>query len=219
MIGPGCKIKCNAQIPEQQKTSIGFMRSTDCYQQRFLKFPLLGVFHSYSELLHAALLEANTNVSSFVPQPFKFLIGRRRYIPDCFYLASGKRIVVEIKPQGKLSDEIKIPLTEYLAFNDILFKVISNEEILEQETLALNWLYIVRTLLTSQYEETSVQEIQLYEKILAHSELSVGDIIDLGNRIQNRQNEIALFQLVYKGKLELDLTEYLISTSTLVKIK
>ena len=84
----------------------------------------------------------------------KMKIGVRRYIPDCFYLKNGERIIIELKPRGEFNQELQIPITVYLKFKGFQFKVISNESILEQETLGLNWLYIVRTIIGSRNEDT-----------------------------------------------------------------
>lgn len=55
--------------------SFAIQKKSDCYRQKFLKFDSIGTFHSLPELLHAALLEADTGVTSFTPQPKPFSIS------------------------------------------------------------------------------------------------------------------------------------------------
>ncbi len=55
------RIRADSLIPSQQLSIASkILRSSDCYQQRFLKFDGIGVFHSYDEYLHAGLLEEST---------------------------------------------------------------------------------------------------------------------------------------------------------------
>ena len=115
---------------QQSKSALKLLRSADCYLQRFIKFPGTGIFHS-------AILESSPSVTSFVPQALSLRVGNRRYVPDSYVLEDGKRIIVEIKPGGKFKDELKVPLVEFFSFHNMTFKVLSNEEILANETLGL----------------------------------------------------------------------------------
>ena len=211
---PTIKVVSDSLVPQQVSTPMGLRKSADCYQQKFIKFPYIGVFHSYAELIHAALLEADQSIISFVPQPFTLHIGHRRYVPDCYYVRNGKRIVVELKPRGEFKEELQIPLTAFLKFNGLQFKVISNEEILDQEILGMNWLHIIRTLITAEMEDTTTSELTLYGQILEGGEQSVGDVISIQNRLGHRATEIALFRLAYRGKVKLSLNKRLISLKT-----
>ncbi|MBL1319699.1 MAG: hypothetical protein COA63_001380 [Methylophaga sp.] len=213
-------VTSNTLLPVQQVRSASkILRSADCYQQRFIKFTDIGIFHSYSELLHASLLEADPNVSSFTPQPLSLLIkGKRRYVPDCYYVKSGKRYVVELKPSGDFNEELKVPLELFFDYHNIKFEVISNESILENEMIALNWLHIIRTLISAVLENTETEEIGLWEEFLLEQKKTIGDIISIGNRINGRAREISLFRLVHRGKLKIDFNDREIGLDTEVSL-
>jgi len=213
------KVRSDTLVPEQRsKVASKILRSADCYQQKFIKFDDIGIFHSYSELLHAALLEADSSVSTFTPQPYSLQVGKRRYIPDCYYLKSGKRFVVELKPRGEFNNALKIPLEDYFNRENINFIVVSNESVLDKEIIALNWLKIIRTLISAQDEDTTVEEYRIWDCFLLNPKQSVGDIISSGNRIYNREKEIALFRLIHKGKLSIHFNDLDLSYQSEVKL-
>ncbi len=212
-------IVAESLIPQQQsKSALRLLRSADCYLQRFIKFPGTGIFHSYAELIHSAILESRPSVLSFVPQALALRVGNRRYVPDLYILEDGKRIVVEIKPGGKFKDELKIPLVEFFNFNNMTFKVLSNEEILAKETLGLNWLHITRSLVNAESEDTQYQERTILTRIFESGELNLGDILDLGDRLRSYLDEIAVFRLAHRGKINLDLEQTGISFDTRVTL-
>jgi len=209
----------NTLLPIQQVgTASKLLRSADCYQQRFIKFDGVGIFHSYAELLHAALLESNPAVTSFTPQPFFLRIGRRRYIPDCYYVLDGKRYVVELKPRGEFADEMKLPLEAFFDYENIKFKVISNDSVLEHELIAQNWLRIIRVLINARHEDTQVEEIRLWESFLITPKAYLDDIISFSNRFSSRSREIALFRLIHKGKLTINFNDRDIGINTEVSL-
>ena len=213
-------VSSNSLLPIQQTSFASkILRSADSYQQRFIKFSDIGIFHSYSELLHASILESDPEISTFTPQPFSLLIkGRRRYVPDCYFVKSGKRYVVELKPLGQFDEELKIPLELFFDYNDIKFQVISNESVLEREVFALNWLNIVRTLINAKLEDTEAEEVRLWEKFLMEPQKTIGDIVSIGNRIDGRAREIAMFRLVHRGKLKIDFDNREIGLDTEVSL-
>lgn len=199
------KIEIKNIFPAKQcDTSRDFSRSCDCYYQRFMKFPLIGVFHSHAELLHAALLEANHEVISFVPQPFKLHVNGKRYIPDCFIAYKNKHEVIELKPRGEFDDDKKIPLQERFKNEyGYEFKVISNESVFEEEVKANNWLFIIRTLSNVDEISTTNQEQDLLEKFFHKPKQQLGDVVKLNNRMNAYLDELALFRLIHKGKLNI----------------
>lgn len=211
-------VRTDSLLPEQQESARKLLRSADCYQQRFIKFPHIGIFHSYAEFLHAALIESDSSIPTFVPQPFLFYIGNRRYTPDCYYVKEGLRHVIELKPRGEMKDELRIPLEHYFERENMKFEVISNESIFEKETLALSWLKIIRTLLCAKSEDTQREENILLDRLFEAEKLQVGEIIYIGDRIGQRKHEIALFRLAHKGKVKLDLAEDSINFSTKVTL-
>jgi hypothetical protein len=76
---------------------------------RGLKHKQLVIYRSQVELDYAYLLEHDSLVISYKPQPFKIrymLDGKfRRYTPDFLVEMVGKRLVVEVKPKGKAERE------------------------------------------------------------------------------------------------------------------
>lgn len=189
------------KIKQQIKTAKKLLRSADCYLQYFIKFPYLGIFHSYPELIHAALLEANPEVPNFVPQPMKLHVGNRRYIPDCYYTEYGAKKVVEIKPKGKMEEKIRITVQEFLKKHKMDFVVISNEEILEQEQLGLNWLQIIRVINSGKGIETKGLELKIMDLFYENNQRTVGDFISQGNRLNKSKMELALYKLIYNHRI------------------
>lgn len=215
-------LECAAEsgfIPAQQtQVAKKLLRSADCYQQRFLKFNEVGIFHSYAEYIHAAILESDSAVSVFVPQPYKLMVGQRRYIPDCYFVKNGERYVAEIKPQGSFNSSLKVPLTDYFKNKGISFKVISNESILEREMLGINWIQIIQTLVSGRFEDTEYQEKEIWDALHARQALLIGDLVDPGHRLGSWLKEIALFRMAYSDRIQLGLDEHPIGYSTEVSL-
>lgn len=202
-------------IPVQHDKDAGKIeRSCNCFYQKFIKFPEVGIFHSYEEFLHAALLESDSTVSSFVPQPLKFWIGNKPYIPDCYYVKKGKYYVVELKPGGKFSKEKEIPLTKYLERENIEFKVISNEDVRAKEQLALNWLEMIRAIVCNDHIDTQNHEYKLIDRFHELPNQRFGEVISKNNRFGDQAYEIALYKLCHKGTLIPDLDDKPISYDT-----
>lgn len=198
-------------------TSRGFRVSTDLYLQRFIKYPRIAECHSYSELLYLALLEFDPSVSSFTPQPKQLKIGGRRYVPDCFFVRGGERFYVELKPRGEFKESLHKPLIEYARRQNSKFEVISNESVLEHEQAAKNSLLILRVLLSSVDEDTDAAEEELLSLLLSNISLRVAEIIDHDDRIGNRHKEIALYRLVHKGLISIEIDQEPIGYQTVVR--
>lgn len=205
-------------IAQQTKSALKIKRSADFYLQYFKKFPDLGIFHSYPELIHAALLEANPEVSDFVPQPLKLYVGNRRYIPDCYYVENKNKKVVEIKPEGKMEEKIRIPVQEFLKKHKMDFFVISNEEILEQEQLGLNWLQIIRVINSGKGIETKDTKLKILDLFYENNQRTVGDFISQGNRLNSFKMELALYKLIYDHSISFNESAGLINYDTEVKL-
>ncbi len=189
---------------QQIKTASNLLRSADCYLQTFIKFPEVGIFHSRAELLHAALLEADPEVISFVPQPFKLMVNGSRYIPDCYVAYKNKREVIELKPRGEFDEAKLIPLVEHFKQkHGADFKVVSNESVFEQELKAQNWLFIIRTLANMGDVSTNNQEQELLERFFFKPKQRIGDVVQINNRMNAYLDEIALYRLIHQGKLSI----------------
>ncbi|NKI17981.1 hypothetical protein HCU74_11255 [Spongiibacter sp. KMU-166] len=190
------------QVPTPKKLRV----ATDCYEQHFVKFPFVATLHSYSEYLYAGLLEGDPKVGSFVPQPFRLRVGRRKYIPD-FYVVSGQhRIVIELKARGEFDRALRVPLEAFFDFYGMKFSIISNDTALTREREALTWLDITRRLASAGDIDTGALEYKLYDQIQMGGNIEFGDIIDEGDRAGSYTKEIALLRLLHRGKLQADLT-------------
>lgn len=207
----------NLKPTQQTKSALKILRSADCYQQKFRKFPFTAIAHSLAELQKMALLEADKKVTSFVPQPFMLRVGKRRYVPDCFYERKGKKYVIELKPKGTDFDHIAEPVKKFLKSKNITYSVVSNESVYEQSILAENWLYIVRTLNTSETVDTDLAENELRDE-LYDGPLTIEQILSLGDRLDSSTREVAMFRMAWRGQIEMDLCETSISADTEVKL-
>lgn len=200
-------VRGSEMTPRQQHTTVGFKRSTDCYQRYMCKFTPLAVFHSRAELYHAALLEADPSVSFYVPQPFQLTIGRKRYVPDCYVTRGGRRIVIELKPRGEFDDTKRRALSTFFQRYNMTFEVLANEQVLDRCIEAENWLTILSMLNSTREFTTDRQEVDLLNRLGIQGSLSLGDIIDPGNRIRSLVNETALFRLLHRGLLKAQLDD------------
>ena len=205
------KVSADTLVPSQQPTPRGLLQQTDCYQQRFLKYPDIAVCHSYAEYIHAITLEMDPKVSAFVPQPFKLKVRgyRRSYIPDCYVVRSGRPQVIEIKAGGSLEQAFNYQVATFLQWHNMPFSVISNEAILAYEQEALHWLPIIQLLVCAQTlgVDTQPQEVHLLEKMLSAVHIHVSDLLNPGSRCDQWLDEIALNRLIYRHKLQVDLRQ------------
>jgi hypothetical protein len=135
--------------PAEVPTPLKRLRQADCYQQVGVKYPHRATFHSYTELLHAGLLEGDPAVTTYIPHPFRLRVAGGPYVPDCYVVNNGHRQVCELTAHGEFNDALRTALETFFAFHAMQFVVIANESILARETDALNWLHIVRTLSTA----------------------------------------------------------------------
>jgi len=200
-------VSAPALVPSQQPTRRGLLQQVDCYQQRFLKYPGIAVCHSYAEFIHLICLEMDSDVLSFVPQPFKLMINGRRYIPDCYVIRLGRPQVIELKAAGGLDDPWYSQVAAFLGWHDLPFSLISNELMLTFERQALNWLPIFQALVCADRQgiDTQSQELAIWSEVLHKETLQVRDILNPGLRTQQWQEEIALYRLIYKHRLKVDL--------------
>ncbi len=202
------QVKADSLEPHQQATERGFKTATDFRQRYMIKHPFLSEFHSYAEYLHAALLEGDPTVTSYVPQPFRLMIGKRRYKPDCYVLSDNQPIqIIELKPRGEMANELKIPLMHFFSQYKMVFEVISNESVLEREVEAVNWLDIIQTLYRARDLITEEQEQTILGTFYEKGNSSLGDIIDPGDRERTFYDEVALFRLLHRGLLKAELTK------------
>lgn len=214
------KVRSDSLIPTQQtKDALKLLRSADCYIQwitKYLREPV--ICHSWPEVVHLGYLESQLKISNVVPQPFKLFVGTRRYIPDCYFEDAGKPIVVELKPRDSDNfDHIREPVEEYFRHHGIEFRMIWNEDVLEHQVLAENWLYIARLLCNAQTVDSDRAELKLLDQ-LYDSPKTLGDIIDYGDRAGACQDEVAIYRLAKRGKVQLELASEAINNQTKVSL-
>lgn len=197
-------------IPNQQPTPLKLTKAADYYEQHCVKYPHRASFHSYAEFIHALLLEADSDVAAFVPQPYCLRIGRTLYTPDIYIVREGRIIVGELKPAGRsLPDAWLYALEAYFNHQGMHFEMISNEDVLEHETLALNWLPIVQVLAEAQLDgvEITFEEDELLSELLDYRRLTVGELLKEGPRDDRYRRELALLRLLHQHRIEADLSE------------
>lgn len=216
------RVSAETLVPSQQPTPRGLLQKTDCYQQRFIKYPDIAICHSYAEFIHLIYLEMDTDVSAFVPHPFKLKVRgyRQPHIPDCFVVRCGQPQVIEIKADGSLEQAFNYQVATFLQWHDMPFSVISNEAILAYEQEALNWLPIIQLLVCAQTQgvDTQPQEYHLLEKMLSVDSLQVADLLNPGLRDEKWLDEIALNRLIYTHKLKVDLHQAALNWASEVRV-
>lgn len=205
-------------VPRQQPTSLKLTKRADYYEQRCVKYPGRACFHSYSEFIHALLLEADGAVQSFIPQPYQLVVGRTRYVPDVYVVRSGTIEVLEIKPGGQFDERQERPLQAFFDAQGMAFKVVANETVLEKETQALNWLPLIQVLAHAHTQgiDTAVEEQSLLERARAEPEIAVGDLLPERPRTDRRFIELALCRLLHRHDLTCDLAKSPLDYNTVV---
>lgn len=199
-------IKAKTLIPFEHATSLKLLKAADTYQQIFIKYPKCGIFHSYAELLHAAILESDPNVEAFIPQPFHFRVGSTPYIPDCYLVKNGHRIVRELRSNGTFPDDWKEALQEFLNQHKINFEVINNDEIYAKEIEALNWLQITQTLVSARGQDTSKLENDVRSEIASAGSLTLIEIISETDDFLQFSKLLTLYRLLHKGQVTANLS-------------
>ncbi len=199
-------------------TTRGFKVKADFYAQKSLKHRKTSYFHSYAEYLYAALLEADPTVQSYVPQPFRLLVDRRRYVPDFYVRKNGVQLVIELKPRGEFDSHRLTILEEFFHFHDMQFKIIANEDAFKQEIMAKNWWTIIRTLLNHLALDTRQAEYLIYEKIALLGTVELKELIDWQDRPSTLYTEIALFRLAHRGKVKIICHQSILNERTKVSL-
>lgn len=201
-------VQAEELIPRQQRANMRFKRSCDFYEYYTLKHPFLSEFHSKAEYYNSGLLEGNSAVSYFVPQPFQMKIRGKWYQPDCYFLAAGRHIVQELKPKGEFPDDKRIPLEQFFALHNMEFQVVNNDDILARAMEAENWIEIVHTLYASRSFDTQHIEPKVAAMVAESGKEGciLAEIVDPGDRERTFYHELALFRLLHRGLLKADLT-------------
>ena len=215
LLSPAINVKAKALTPQQQPTSVGFKRHTDCYERMMVKHPHRSVFHSLAELYYAALLEADPLVTFYVPQPFLLRVNRKRYVPDFYVLKNERRQVIELKPRAEFDDQIRIPLESFFNERDMDFLVENNSDVMERSMEAENWLTILSALTSTSSASTEPEEQTILSNFYSvPRSLMLGEIIEPSDRIQSINREIGLFRLLHRGVITADLNNEPLDYST-----
>lgn len=205
------RIRTNHLIPRQRKTSRGFKISCDFRQQFLIKAPFLCEFHSYAEYLYAGLLEGNTQVISFVPQPFTLRVGKKNYTPDFYVERRGKKpIVIELKPKKThVSSDRRDAINAYIDQSiGGSYRVISNKKVFKHRLRAENWLQICRRLHLGRFLQTEVLEQTLLNEVVNQPMATLGDLFTPGYATKNNvpfELEIATLRCLHQGLFQLNL--------------
>lgn len=209
------KVKADSLTPVQCQSPAKLKIACDFRQQLMLKHPTVSDFHSEAEWLHAGLLEGDPEVVSYVPQPFRLRVKGTYYTPDVYVAGkSDTPRVIELKPRGEFDEAKGKALSAYLALKGMRFEVISNESVIEQRQLAENWLEIVRILNLAVDIDTQPVEGDVLVRVIQSGSLTLGDVVDPGNRARGYREEIALLRLLHRGHLKANLEDALLGFDT-----
>lgn len=139
------KVSLEDRSPRQVPTPLGIRKRCDFWECNGWKCSMRIECHSYAEYLAAGLLELDSNVRNYIPQPFRFRVGSTWYTPD-FWLQdhSGREIIWELKPNAEFNESWRKALILYCQDHFIDFQVVANEAFVGQEIRALNSWYLVR---------------------------------------------------------------------------
>lgn len=215
---PPTRVAADTLTPHAQPTPRGLRQACDFRAQCLVKYPGRAEFHSAAEHLHAGLLEADPQVISFVPQPLRLRVGRRRYTPDAYVLhLDGTRQVIELKPRGEMDPAIRDPVAAFLAQHGLTFVVISNEAVLERGLEAENGLEIARRLYLARDIDTTTAEAALLQRVAAEHTLTLIDLVSPNDRAGSYLDEVALLRLIHRGVLDADLAHRRLGFDTEVR--
>jgi hypothetical protein len=194
-------------IPNQVKPQFSTKTATNFTQQIMLKHPHMSYFHSKAEHLHAALLEADPEVVSYTPRPFKLTVRAKPYVPHCYVFRSdGNHQVITLKPRAEMALADREPLEAFFAGKGLCFHLISSESIFEQELKAQNWVDIVRTLYLARALDTNGAELLVLNRFYQSGRIRLGDLVDSNDRERTYLVEIAVLRLLHQGVLSAPLS-------------
>ncbi|WP_417215331.1 TnsA endonuclease N-terminal domain-containing protein [Alcanivorax sp.] len=194
-------------VPQQHNAGKQFQIATNLSHQQFPKHAAdSSECHSPAEYLYCCLLEADPEVTHFVPQPFRLWVGNRRYTPD-FYVRrrSGPAQVIEVKPASAIPVQDQEPLERFFRREGMQFSAVSNEQIFEREPEARHWLHIIQVLMRFKSLETRHREQDILEQLLAGHDVTVGDVLPPQESVPSPVTEVALFRLLHQGVITADL--------------
>lgn len=206
-------ISTKIYAPVRRLTKFKFRKDAEFFEQRMVKHPDRSEFHSYPEYLYAALLESDSDVRAYVPQPTELPVGHRAYWPDFYVEHLEGRKLIELKPRGEFDEKRQKLIERAASLYGMGFEVVDNAWALERKTLAENWHVVVRLLARFEFLETPREE-EIALAALSGGERSFGDLIDSGDRPRSFLLELATFRLLHSGKISADLQHQPLCLST-----
>lgn len=213
------RVSSDSPIPSQKVAKINVIRSSDFYFLHCLKFNDVAEFHCYEEFIYGLLLESDNSVSSFVPHPFNLAVNNRAYIPSFYVVRNNHREVIELNSSGHVDETFNRAVSSFFSKENISFKVISKESVLDRERLALHWLPLIQVMVTADQYGIYTEEIEsnFLQKIINGSAITIGDLIEPGLRDEQSRDEIALYRLIHSNKVQVNLNNSPIDFDTEVK--
>lgn len=218
-------VQRDSRFPKQHMSAQRFKMSVNWYQQQFHKHKELSLFHSVWELYFATLLEADPQVRGFVPQPFAFRIGKRRYTPDFYVERLGQIQLVEIKRDKELDESghwtnhyIVNAMTDYCDSQGWSFQVVANSWVKKQQKIVERWLPIIRCLQHHKELLTDQQESYVLNFLSEQQDCAISDLIDPFDREFNLLIEIAVYRLAIAGQISLNLKHEALSSEARVRL-
>lgn len=180
-------------------------------------------YHSIEEWYYAAKLELDHTVERFTPHPTQYGAHGNRYIPDFFFLKTdGTRFVVEIKPEKnvtKFESKYRPAMEAKARSENFKFLIIENEIVRKEAQLSKNAIYISRVLNGAEGLITDEEESQITRMLLIHGNCQYTDIVSKDNRVEKRLREIALWRLVHRGRVAMNLRDQPISYDSSIRLK
>lgn len=206
------RVEWDTLEPREQPTPPALRKRADYYEQRFIKYPHCGCFHSYAELIHAILLDIDAEVLRFVPQPYRLRLSGRPayYTPDCYVHRRDWTGVIELKPRGEFDAVLQQRVAAFFHLHHLQFSVVANETVLAREPEALNWLPIIQVLVQAQIHgyDTDAFELRLWQYALDHPQRTVADFLVPGDCSHDaRLRALAFYRLLHRHLLVVDLSQ------------
>lgn len=211
-------IKVKSLRPEQHASSLKIRRSSDFRSQQMLKFPGTAYFHSLPEFYFACLLEGDSGVIRYVPQPFKTYFKGETYIPDIYWETSDEKYVGELKGNQGLDQQLHTACETFFERAGFVFRIIANEDVLQQGIASQNWGSIVRWLITYKDVDTQLEEDTVLVRLANEGPLRYGDFIDLGDKAYSIPFGTAVQRLLYSGSIIADIDTNFFGVSTVIRL-
>ncbi|WP_299975537.1 hypothetical protein [uncultured Pseudoteredinibacter sp.] len=195
-------------VPHQQPTPLKNLKKNNTFQYVGVKYPNVGVYHSYAEYIHSLWLESRKAVISFVPHPFLLKVDNSRYVPTYYVLHDDKAEVVQLAKQGVMTWPDPELVRVFFAREQMYFTILNVDEVIAREKEALHWRPIVQTLAAANRYgvDTRADEAELLNHCGALGSCVVGDIINPLRHADNTNHLTALYRLIHRHELEVDLS-------------